>query len=47
MLTELGGGGIQFDRGYVSPYMVDDTEKKTATLEEPLILVTDKKISKC
>lgn len=37
--------GMQFERGYVSPYMVDDTEKKTSTLEDPLILVTDRKIS--
>ncbi len=37
--------GMQFDRGYVSPYMVDDAEKKTAELEDALVLVTDKKIS--
>ncbi|NLY37336.1 MAG: chaperonin GroEL [Tissierellia bacterium] len=37
--------GMQFERGYVSPYMVDDVEKKTASLEEPLILITDHKVS--
>ncbi len=37
--------GMQFDRGYISPYMVSNTEKMTAHLEEPYILVTDKKIS--
>ena len=37
--------GMQFDRGYVSPYMVTNTEKMEAELEEPFILVTDKKIS--
>ncbi len=37
--------GMQFDRGYISPYMVSDTEKMTAVLEDPYILVTDKKIS--
>ncbi len=37
--------GMQFERGYVSPYMIDDVEKKTASLEEPLILITDHKIS--
>ncbi len=37
--------GMQFERGYVSPYMIDDVEKKTATLEEPYVLVTDRKIS--
>ncbi|NLW24906.1 MAG: chaperonin GroEL [Clostridia bacterium] len=37
--------GMQFDRGYVSPYMVTDTEKMEAVLDEPLILITDKKIS--
>ncbi|MGL5381414.1 chaperonin GroEL [Clostridium sp.] len=36
--------GMQFDRGYVSPYMVTDTEKMEAVLENPLILITDKKI---
>jgi chaperonin GroEL len=37
--------GMQFDRGYVSPYMVTDTDKMVAELEEPYILITDKKIS--
>lgn len=37
--------GMQFDRGYISPYMVTDTDKMEAILEEPLILITDKKIS--
>lgn len=37
--------GMQFDRGYISPYMVNNTEKMIATLDEPYILVTDKKIS--
>jgi chaperonin GroEL len=37
--------GMQFDRGYVSAYMVTDTEKMEAVLEEPYILITDKKIS--
>jgi chaperonin GroEL len=37
--------GMMFDRGYIAPYMVTDTEKMTAELEEPLILITDKKIS--
>ena len=37
--------GMQFDRGYVSPYMVTDTEKMEAILSDPLILITDKKIS--
>ncbi|QQK07452.1 chaperonin GroEL [Miniphocaeibacter halophilus] len=37
--------GMQFDRGYVSPYMVTDTDKMEAELEDPLILVTDKKIT--
>ena len=37
--------GMQFDRGYVSAYMVTDTEKMEAVLEEPVILITDKKIS--
>ncbi|MCM8711503.1 chaperonin GroEL [Clostridium sp. SYSU_GA19001] len=37
--------GMQFDRGYVSPYMVTDTEKMEAVLEDPFILITDKKIS--
>lgn len=37
--------GMQFDRGYVSPYMVTNSEKMEADLENPYILVTDKKIS--
>lgn len=37
--------GMQFDRGYISPYMVSDTEKMEASMEEPFILITDKKIS--
>ncbi len=37
--------GMQFDRGYISPYMVTDTEKMEAVLEEPYILITDKKVS--
>ncbi len=37
--------GMQFDRGYISPYMVTDTEKMEAEYEDPYILVTDKKIS--
>ena len=37
--------GMQFDRGYISHYMVTDTEKMEAVLDNPLILITDKKIS--
>ncbi len=37
--------GMQFDRGYITPYMVTDTEKMEAVFDEPLILITDKKIS--
>ncbi len=37
--------GMQFDRGYLSPYFVTDAEKMTATLEEPYILIHEKKIS--
>ncbi|MGC9374026.1 MAG: chaperonin GroEL [Bacteroidales bacterium] len=37
--------GMQFDRGYISPYFVTDTEKMETTLEHPYILLTDKKIS--
>ncbi|SNX53056.1 chaperonin GroEL [Thermoanaerobacterium sp. RBIITD] len=37
--------GMQFDRGYVSPYMVTDTEKMEAVLDDPVILITDKKLS--
>ncbi|MCC2684959.1 MAG: groEL [Paenibacillaceae bacterium] len=37
--------GMQFDRGYISPYMITDTDKMEAVLDEPHILITDKKIS--
>lgn len=37
--------GMQFDRGYISPYMITDTDKMEAVLDEPYILITDKKIS--
>ncbi len=37
--------GMQFDRGYVSPYFMTDSEKMAAVLEHPYILITDKKIS--
>ena len=37
--------GMQFDRGYITPYMVTDTEKMEAVLDDALILLTDKKIS--
>lgn len=37
--------GMQFDRGYISPYMATDTEKMTAQIDDPYILITDKKIS--
>lgn len=35
--------GMQFDRGYISPYMITDTDKMEAVLENPYILITDKK----
>ena len=37
--------GMQFDRGYISPYMVTDTDKMEAIMNDPYILITDKKIS--
>ena len=37
--------GMQFDRGYISPYMVTDTEKMEAVYDDPYILITDKKIA--
>ena len=37
--------GMQFDRGYITPYMATDTEKMEAILDDPFILITDKKIS--
>ena len=37
--------GMQFDRGYIAPYMVTDTEKMEAVLDKPAVLITDKKIS--
>lgn len=36
--------GMQFDRGYISPYMITDTDKMEAVLDDPFILITDKKI---
>ncbi len=46
MKTELSlVEGMQFDRGYASPYMATDMEKMEAVLDNPLILITDKKIS--
>ena len=46
MKTELSVvEGMQFDRGYLSPYMCTNTEKMTAELDNPYILITDKKIS--
>ncbi|MDD6448806.1 chaperonin GroEL [Lachnospiraceae bacterium YH-ros2228] len=46
MQTELDlVEGMQFDRGYISSYMVTDTDKMEAVLDEPYILITDKKIS--
>ena len=46
MKTELDlVEGMQFDRGYISAYMATDMEKMEATLEDPYILITDKKIS--
>ncbi|MCR4629624.1 chaperonin GroEL [[Clostridium] aminophilum] len=46
MMTELDlVEGMQFDRGYVSAYMCNDMEKMEANLEDPYILITDKKIS--
>src|SRR5699024_12880130 len=37
--------GMQFDRGYASPYMVTDQDKMEAVLEDPYIIITDKKIA--
>ena len=46
MKTELDlVEGMQFDRGYISAYMVTDTEKMEAVLDNPFVLITDKKIS--
>jgi chaperonin GroEL len=46
MLTDLSVvEGMQFDRGYASPYMVTDTDKMEAVMDDPLILITDKKIT--
>ncbi|NMF82106.1 chaperonin GroEL [Nodosilinea sp. P-1105] len=46
MTTELEiTEGMRFDKGYISPYFVTDTERMEAVLEEPYILITDKKIA--
>ena len=46
MLTELSVvEGMQFDRGYISPYMATDTDKMETVFDEPYILITDKKIT--
>ena len=46
MKTELDTvEGMQFDRGFVSAYMVTDVDKMEAVLNDPFILITDKKIS--
>jgi len=46
MQTELEVvDGMQFDKGYISPYMVTDADKMEAVLDDPYILITDKKIS--
>ncbi|MBP5180854.1 MAG: chaperonin GroEL [Clostridiales bacterium] len=46
MKTELDVvEGMQFDKGYISPYMVTDSDKMEAVLDDPYILITDKKIS--
>ena len=37
--------GMQFDRGYISPYFVSDVQRMEAALDEPYVLITDKKIS--
>ena len=37
--------GMQFDRGYLSPYFINNQQSQTAELEKPLILLVDKKIS--
>ena len=37
--------GMMFDRGYITPYMATDTDKMVAELDDPYILITDKKIS--
>src|SRR6185503_17567712 len=46
MVTELATvDGLQFDRGYLSPYMVTDPERMEVVLEDPYILISEKKIS--
>ena len=37
--------GMQFDRGYLSPYFINDAEKQIAALDNPFVLLFDKKIS--
>ena len=46
MMTNLNfAEGMQFDRGYISPYMVTDADKMEAVLDDPYILLTDRKVS--
>ena len=46
MTTELEiTEGMRFDKGYISPYFATDTERMEAVLDEPYILITDKKIA--
>lgn len=44
-LSEETVEGLQFDKGYISPYMITDAEKMESTLDDPFVLITDQKIS--
>lgn len=44
-LSEETVEGLQFDKGYISPYMITDADKMESTLEDPFVLITDQKIS--